>query len=289
MARSLEDDTLANLEEVVRLLQETHGSPRHGNKDDPLDELVYIILSNRTRQEAAQDGFEVLLQTFGSWSSAEAEAYLVSLPGVSKKVAKCVLMYSLGRSVLPVHVHVHRVAARLGLPAKRRRDTSQDATEGAVPKELRYSFHVNALAHGREYCRASRLRCGVCCVRERCATYRGEKRSSDEEMSTAIDLFAGAGGFSLGVEQAVFDVAAAVEFDPIHAATHHINFPLCKTMCERVEEVEGSRMLEAANIAGGAPDLVIGGPPCQGSRAPLPARSGEGGTCGSLGADEWGG
>ena len=53
MARSLEDDTLANLEEVVRLLQETHGSPRHGNKDDPLDELVYIILSNRTRQEAA--------------------------------------------------------------------------------------------------------------------------------------------------------------------------------------------------------------------------------------------
>ena len=233
MARSLEDDTLANLEEVVRLLHDTHGSPRHGNKDDPLDELVYIILSNRTRQEAAQDGFEVLLETFGSWptmaeadlpditrairhlglarvkstqllqilrrlkedfgvvgladlaswSSAEAEAYLVSLPGVSKKVAKCVLMYSLGRSVLPVDVHVHRVAARLGLPAKRRPDTSQDAIEGAVPKELRYSFHVNALAHGRKYCRASRPRCGVCCVRERCATYREEKRSSDEETS----------------------------------------------------------------------------------------------------------
>lgn len=81
---------------------------------------------------------------------------------------------------------------------------------------------------------------------------------------TAIDLFSGAGGFSLGVEQAGFDVVAAVEFDPIHAATHHINFPLCKTLCERVEDVEGSRVLEAADIVGRDPDLVIGGPPCQG-------------------------
>lgn len=81
---------------------------------------------------------------------------------------------------------------------------------------------------------------------------------------TAIDLFAGAGGFSLGVEQAGFDIAAAVEFDPIHAATHHINFPLCKTLCERVEDVEGSEVLEAAGIVGRDPDLVIGGPPCQG-------------------------
>ena len=216
------DGALEHLEEVVCLLQETHGSPRHGNKDDPLDELVYIILSNRTRQEAAQAGFDALLEAFGSWpamaeanrraitsvirhlglarvkstqlleilarlkadfgdvsltclgswSTAKAEAYLVSLPGVSKKVAKCVLMYSLGRSVLPVDVHVHRVAARLGLPAKQRPDTSQDAIEGAVPEELRYSFHVNALAHGREYCRSSRPRCGACCVREYCATYR---------------------------------------------------------------------------------------------------------------------
>lgn len=220
--RNSRDGALEHLEEVVRRLQEAHGSPRHGNKDDPLDELVYIILSNRTRQESAQAGFDALVEAFGSWaamaeadtsdiigairhlglarvkgtqlleilarlkadfgdvslsdlsswSSAEAEAYLVSLPGVSKKVAKCVLMYSMGRSVLPVDVHVHRVAARLGLPAKRRPDTSQDAIEGAVPEELRYSFHVNALAHGREYCRASRPRCGVCCVRERCATYQ---------------------------------------------------------------------------------------------------------------------
>ena len=38
-----------------------------------------------------------------------------------------------------------------------------------------------------------------------------------------VDLFAGAGGLSLGFEQAGLDVLAAVEYDLIHAATHEYN------------------------------------------------------------------
>ena len=45
-----------------------------------------------------------------------------------------------------------------------------------------------------------------------------------------VDLYCGAGGMSLGFEQAGFDVVAAVDADPIHAATHSKNFPGCMTI-----------------------------------------------------------
>lgn len=46
--------------------------------------------------------------------------------------------------------------------------------------------------------------------------------------SVAIDLFSGAGGMTLGFEQAGFDVLVAAECGPIHAATHRVNFPLAR-------------------------------------------------------------
>lgn len=80
----------------------------------------------------------------------------------------------------------------------------------------------------------------------------------------AIDLFAGAGGLSLGFEQAGFDVAAAVEFDPIHAATHQVNFPNSAVLCRDVRKVTGEEIRAAAGIGRRAVDVVVGGPPCQG-------------------------
>ena len=49
--------------------------------------------------------------------------------------------------------------------------------------------------------------------------------SSKGNRPLGVDLFAGADGMSLGFEQAGFDVAAAVEYDPVHCATHEFNFP----------------------------------------------------------------
>lgn len=104
-------------------------------------------------------------------ADAEAEHLLTSLPGVGPKVAKCVLMYALDRDVLPVDVHVHRLATRLGFRTKKRPDTSQELIESAVPRELRYSFHVNAVAHGRTVCLSQRPLCDVCPISKWCHYY----------------------------------------------------------------------------------------------------------------------
>lgn len=80
----------------------------------------------------------------------------------------------------------------------------------------------------------------------------------------AIDLFAGAGGMSLGFEQAGFDVAAAVEIDPIHCAVHKYNFPHTAVLCRSVVGLRAADIRLAAGIGSRPIDCVFGGPPCQG-------------------------
>ena len=79
-----------------------------------------------------------------------------------------------------------------------------------------------------------------------------------------IDLFAGAGGMSLGFEQAGFDVAAAVEIDPVHCAVHKFNFPRTAIVPRSVEGLSGGEIRMAAGIGSRHVDCVFGGAPCQG-------------------------
>lgn len=79
-----------------------------------------------------------------------------------------------------------------------------------------------------------------------------------------IDLFSGAGGMSLGFEQAGFDVVAAVEIDPIHAAVHKFNFPETEVLAASVASVSGKEIRARAQLGSREVDVVFGGAPCQG-------------------------
>lgn len=90
----------------------------------------------------------------------------------------------------------------------------------------------------------------------------------------ALDLFSGAGGFSLGFEQAGYDVLASVEYDPIHCAVHAFNFPRTQILCDDIRTIRadavrsavacGWRRHERSGEWDGEIDVIIGGPPCQG-------------------------
>lgn len=79
-----------------------------------------------------------------------------------------------------------------------------------------------------------------------------------------VDLFSGVGGMSLGFEQAGFDVVAAVEIDPIHAAAHAFNFPETTVIARSVTDLTGNDIRALAGIGDRKVDVVFGGAPCQG-------------------------
>lgn len=81
---------------------------------------------------------------------------------------------------------------------------------------------------------------------------------------TVVDLFAGAGGMSLGFEQAGFDVVASVEIDPVHSAVHKYNFPKCAVIPKSVIGLDADEVLRAIGPDVEKVDVVCGGAPCQG-------------------------
>ena len=61
------DEGISYLREVARILALLYGTPDLGNKPDPTDELVYIILSRKTPEKAYQETYAALKARFGRW------------------------------------------------------------------------------------------------------------------------------------------------------------------------------------------------------------------------------
>ena len=100
---------------------------------------------------------------------AESQEYLCALPGVGRKTAACVLLFSYGLRDVPVDTHVSRVGMRLhllepGAPFGRLHDQMLAIT----PPGAELEFHVNLLRHGRRTCHSQRPACPACALRRMC-------------------------------------------------------------------------------------------------------------------------
>lgn len=81
---------------------------------------------------------------------------------------------------------------------------------------------------------------------------------------TVIDLFCGAGGFSLGAHKAGFKIAASVDIDPVLTSCYKLNFPSANLFLEDIAQLDASDLLARAGLKTGTVAGIIGGPPCQG-------------------------
>jgi len=111
----------------------------------------------------------ISLDSLKTMNMAEAEDYLMRLPGVGHKTASCVLLFSLGKPSLPVDTHVFRVAKRLGLIDSRVSiEKAHSLLQEQIPPSKVYQFHIHMIEHGRRICHARQPRCDRCILRGVC-------------------------------------------------------------------------------------------------------------------------
>ena len=116
---------------------------------------------------------KLTLSPLKKFADREAEEFLRGLPSVGPKVARCVMMYALGRQVFPVDTHCWRIVRRLGWARPTQKDghcapRDMDRVQEKIPPGLRFSLHVNFVSHGRAVCTASSPKCGDCMIVGHC-------------------------------------------------------------------------------------------------------------------------
>jgi endonuclease III len=215
-----------NVDEITSELVRAFGFPSLGNRTDPFEELLYIVLSSRTPPRNYTNTFESLKQRypkydvlaeasiddvakviesgglqqkkasyivefsakikdiFGSvtleplrkMSRDEIEKFLTSLPGISLKTARCVMVYSLDIPVFPVDVHCFRVSKRLGWLNNGEKLINRNANklQESIPEKYRKYLHVGMIVLSRTYCTPKSPKCTSCPIVQYCPTGKGK-------------------------------------------------------------------------------------------------------------------
>ena len=111
----------------------------------------------------------ISLDSLKSMNISETEDYLIRLPGVGHKTARCVLLFSLAKPSLPVDTHIFRVCKRLGLIDSRASiEKAHSLLQELTPPSKVYQFHVHMIEHGRRICHARQPRCNLCILIDIC-------------------------------------------------------------------------------------------------------------------------
>jgi endonuclease-3 len=146
----------------------------------PIEELIDVIRPGGLAPQKApriQAALRALLATGGGYSleflaampPLEARDWLAAIPGIGKKTASVVLLFSFGLPLMPVDRHVHRVSSRIGLiPSKADADAAHDYYLAMLGPEQMYETHVSLITHGRRTCHAQRPDCEHCPLAPRC-------------------------------------------------------------------------------------------------------------------------
>lgn len=121
----------------------------------------------KSKAKAIHGLAQKILKEFGGKVPSTMEE-LVSLPGVGRKTASCVLSYVFGIPAIAVDTHVFRIVHRLGWTHKKTPEQVERDLKQIIPQSLWNETNRTMVQFGRDVCRAGTPQCWRCPVSALC-------------------------------------------------------------------------------------------------------------------------
>jgi endonuclease-3 len=102
---------------------------------------------------------------------------LITLPGVGRKTANCVLVYAFEKPAIPVDIHVHRISNRLGLVETKTPEETEFELMKKVPKKYWLKVNDTFVMYGQNICKPISPMCDVCKIKKLCKYYKTRNAS----------------------------------------------------------------------------------------------------------------
>lgn len=191
-------------------------------------------------------------------------AMLAGFPGISRPDGWWLILSAFDKPVWPADSAIDRLLCSLGLlpleklgqESERHTELEDKLTDRQIPELYR------AIASHAE--RAEADICGENCDIEKfLLPHRARCQANKDTGPITIDLFAGAGGLSLGFRRAGYQLELAIDHDQTATDTYRFNnpeIPHRQVICQDIKEISGEQLKSHFDRE---IDVVIGGPPCQ--------------------------
>ncbi|PSH01185.1 MAG: DNA lyase, partial [Nanohaloarchaea archaeon SW_10_44_10] len=126
------------------------------------------------REQGSSESYSV--KFLGNMKDSEAQAWLEEIKGIGPKTASVLLNFHFDADVMPVDTHVERLAKRFRLiPFSASNEKAHELLNESVPHEIKNSFHMLLIEHGKNNCTARNPTCGETKLKKYCSYYQKVK------------------------------------------------------------------------------------------------------------------
>jgi endonuclease-3 len=167
-----------NTTRVVRSLFKRFHTPQELAAADirEIKKIIHSIGFYNVKAERIKKVSETLTAMYGGKVPSDIES-LLQLPGVGRKTANCVLVYAFDKPAIPVDVHVHRIANRIGLVKTRTPEQTEEELTKVVDKKLWTKVNDTFVMYGQNICLPRVPNCAACGLTRTCRYYRSSQRA----------------------------------------------------------------------------------------------------------------
>lgn len=97
---------------------------------------------------------------------------LLTLPGVGRKTANCVLVYGFKKPAIPVDIHVHRISNRIGIVNTKKPEETEMVLQKSVERKQWTRINETFVTYGQNICLPKNPKCKICHLTKICKYYK---------------------------------------------------------------------------------------------------------------------